>query len=63
MANEKTRKSSKSADQTSADDKLVIPNFSLARSVLSRNHGLVTFVHEWFEWSLVNQSPEQSETE
>jgi len=41
----------------------VIPNFSLAGSVLSRNHGLATFVHERLEWSLVGQSPEQSETE
>jgi len=41
----------------------VIPNFSLAGSVLSRNHGLATFAHERLEWSLVNQSPEQSETE
>ena len=44
-------------------DKLVIPNFSLAGSVLSRNHGLATFVHERLEWSLAGQSPEQSETE
>jgi len=44
-------------------DKLVIPNFSLAGSVLSRNHSLATFVHERLEWSLVDQSPEQSETE
>jgi len=44
-------------------DKLVIPNFSLAGSVLSRNHGLATFVHEQLEWSLVDKSPEQSETE
>jgi len=41
-------------------DKLVIPNFSLAGSVLSRNHGLATFVHERLEWSLVDQSPEPS---
>jgi len=27
-------------------DKLVIPNFSLAGSILSRKHGLATFVHE-----------------
>ena len=26
-------------------DKLVIPNFSLGRSVLSRKHGVATFVH------------------
>jgi len=44
-------------------DKLVIPNFSLAGSVLSRKHGLATFVHERLEWSLVDQSSEQSETE
>ena len=44
-------------------DKLVIPNFSLAGSVQSRNHGLATFVHERLEWSLVDQSPEHSETE
>jgi len=43
--------------------KLVIPNFSLSGSVLSRNHGLATFFHERLEWSLVDQSPEQSETE
>ena len=30
---------------------------------LCRKHGLATFVHERLEWSLVNQSPEQSETE
>jgi len=41
----------------------MIPNFSLAGSVLSRNHVLATFVHERLEWSLVDQSPEQSETE
>ena len=44
-------------------DKLVIPNFLQAGSVLSRNHGLGTFVHERLEWSLDDQSPEQSETE
>ena len=44
-------------------DKLVIPNFSLDGSILSRNHGLATFVQERLEWSLVDQSPEQSETE
>jgi len=44
-------------------DKLVIPNFSLAGSILSRNHGLATFVHGRLEWSLVDQCPDQSETE
>jgi len=41
----------------------VIPNFSLAGSVLSRSYGLATFVHERLELSLVDQSPEHSETE
>jgi len=44
-------------------DKLVIPNFSLAGSVQSKKHGFATFVHERLEWSLVDQSPEQSEAE
>ena len=44
-------------------DNLVIPTFSVVGSGLSRNHGLATFVHERLEWSLVDQSPEQSETE
>jgi len=44
-------------------DKLVIHNFSLPGSILSRNHGLATFVHERLEWSLVDPSPDQSETE
>jgi len=43
-------------------DKLVIPKFSPGGSILSRNHGLVMFVHERLEWSLVDQSPDQSET-
>ena len=41
----------------------MIPNFSLAGSILSRNHDLATFVHERLEWSLVDQSRDQSETE
>jgi len=41
----------------------VIPTFLPAGLILSRNHGLATFVHERLEWSLVDQSPEQSETE
>jgi len=44
-------------------DKLVIPNFSLAVSIPSRNHGLATFFHERLEWLVVDQSSEQSETE
>jgi len=43
-------------------DKLVISNFWLAGSILSRNHGLATFVHERLGCSLANQSTEQSET-
>jgi len=35
----------------------------LATLVLSRNHGLATFVQERLELSLDDQSPEQSETE
>jgi len=31
--------------------------------VTNHYHGLATFVHEQLEWSLVDQSPEQSETE
>jgi len=45
------------------ENKLEIPNFALAGSILSRNHDLATFVHERLEWSLADQSPEQSETE
>jgi len=44
-------------------DKLLISNFSLAGSVLSRKYGTDTFVHERLGWSLVDQSPEQSKTE
>ena len=43
-------------------DKRMIPKFSLAGSVLSRNHILATFVHERLEWSLVDRYPEQSKT-
>jgi len=39
------------------------PRFRRLWSVLSRKHGLATFVHERLEWSLVDQSPKQSETE
>jgi len=48
--------------QCATADKLVIPNLSLAGSVLSRKHGLATFDHERLEWSRVDWSPEQSET-
>jgi len=38
-------------------------NFALTSSVLSRNNGLATFFHELLEWTLVDQTPEKSETE
>ena len=44
-------------------DKLTIPCLGLAGSSLSRNHGLVTFVHDRLKWTLVDQSPATSETE
>ena len=43
--------------------KLVIPSFSPSGSALSRKHGLATFVHEQLEWTLMDQSPKQSDTE
>ena len=47
---------------TSAE-KLVLPNYVLAGSSLSRKHGLATFVHERLPWTLVSQSPVTSEIE
>ena len=44
-------------------DRLVIPNFSRAGSVLSRKHGLATFVHEKLNWTLADHFPEGSATE
>ena len=44
-------------------DKLVIPHFTLAGSILSRKHGIAMFVHEQLSWSLVGQSPNTSEIE
>jgi len=41
----------------------VIPNVSLAGSILSRKHGLGTFVHVKLEWTVINQPPAQSETD
>ena len=38
-------------------EKLVLPNYVLAGSSLSRKHGLATFVHERLPWTLVSQSP------
>ena len=47
---------------TSAE-KLVLTNYKLAGSSLSRKHRLATFVHERLEWTLHDQSPLTSETE
>ena len=44
-------------------DKLVLPNFALAGSTLSRKHGLATFVHQRLSWTLADQSPAESEIE
>jgi len=42
-------------------DKLVYLNVSLAGSVPSRKNVLDTFVHKRLDWTLVDQSPQQSE--
>ena len=47
---------------TSAE-KLVLSNYKLAESSLSRKHGLATFVHKRLQWSLHDQSPMTSEIE
>lgn len=47
---------------TSAE-KLVLPNYVLAGSSLSRKHGLATFVQERLNCTLLDQSPVTSETE
>ena len=44
-------------------EKLVLPNYQLAGSSLSRNHGLATFVHERLRYMLLDQSPPTSEIE
>ena len=54
---------SSSCKRRTAPVRLVIPNFSLAGSVLSRKHGLATFVHEKINWTLADHSPEGSATE
>ena len=41
--------------------KLVLPNYQLAGSSLSRKHGLATFVHERLRYTLLDQSPPTSE--
>ena len=44
-------------------EKLVLPNYQLAGSSLSRKHGLATFVHERLRHTLLDQSPLTSEIE
>ena len=41
--------------------KLVLPNYQLAGSSLSRKHGPATFVHERLRYMLLDQSPPTSE--
>ena len=41
-------------------EKLVLPNYQLAGSSLSRKHGLATFVHERLRYTLLDQSPSTS---
>jgi len=38
-------------------ERLVISNFILAGSTLSRKHGVATFVHNKLSWTFVDQSP------
>ena len=44
-------------------EKLVLPNYQLVGSSLSRKHGLATFVHERLRYTLLDQSPPTSEIE
>ena len=44
-------------------DKLAITNFTLAGSILSKKHGLATFVHNDLSWTLADRSPDNSEIE
>ena len=44
-------------------EKLVLPNYQLAGSSLSRKHGLATFVHERLRYTLLDQFPLTSEIE
>ena len=44
-------------------EKLVLLNYQLAESSLSRKHGLATFVHERLRYMLLDQSPPTSEIE
>ena len=42
-------------------EKLILPNYQLAGSSLSRKHGLATFVHKRQRYMLLDQSPPTSE--
>ena len=44
-------------------EKLVLPNYQLAGSSLSRKHGFATFVHARLRYTLLDQSPPTSEIE
>ena len=44
-------------------EKLVLPNYQLVGSSLSRKHGLATFVHDRLRHTLLDQSPLTSEIE
>ena len=44
-------------------DELVFPNFALAESFPSKNHGLATFVQKSLSWTPADHSPEDSEIE
>ena len=44
-------------------EKLVLPNYQLAGSSLSRKHGLATFVHERLSYTFLDQSSSTSEIE
>ena len=44
-------------------EKLVLSNYQLAGSSLSRKHGRATFVHERLKYTLLDQSPSTSEIE
>ena len=44
-------------------EKLVLPNYQLAGSSLSRKYGLATFVHERLRYTLLDQPPLTSEIE
>ena len=44
-------------------EKLVLPNYQLAGSSLSRKHNLATLVHERLRYTLLDQSPPTSEIE